>query len=510
MYTNCDQLSNKQDELLLLVETEKPDLICLTEVLPKSYSSFDRFVIPGFILFDNFDTKLSRDLPYRGVCIYVAAYLQSSEVTIHSELVEHLWIKIKLQNNNFLLVGCIYRSPSLSKFAATTDLCQIIESACDLKSQYVLITGDFNYSNIDWINGTTLSENLSEILFLDTIQDHVLYQHITEPTHYRIGTEPHLLDLVLTNDEGMVVDMAYLHGLGKSDHICLVFNLICCPIRSYKCFASFNFKEADFNKLVDLLQSVDWYHVLEPLDASQAWDKFTCILNEFVQLTIPQQTKRSNKINPYINSKVLKLKRKKQFFWREYCISGSHYDYCRFARVRNDLRSLTRSLRSNYEKKLMENVKQNPQLFWKYVRSKVKVKHGISSLVDGSGSVATADLEKVEVLNNYFSSVFTHENLDSIPVFDDLYHGEPLEKFDISTDQVYQRLRELKSNKSPGPDGLHPRILKETANAICVPLTIIFKKSIHTAIIPNDWRTANLVYLFIKKVNITNLETIVL
>ena len=113
-------------------------------------------------------------------------------------------------------------------------------------------------------------------------------------------------------------------------------------------------------------------------------------------------------------------------------------------------------------------------------------------------TVATADLEKAEVLNNYFSSVFTHENLDLIPVFNDLYHGEPLDNFDITTDQVYQRLRELKSNKSPGPDGLHPRILKGAASAICVPLTIIFKKSICTAIIPDDWKTANVVPIYKK------------
>ena len=93
---------------------------------------------------------------------------------LYSELVEHLWKKIKLHNNNFLLAGCIYHGPSLSKFAATTDLCQLIESAYDLKTQYILIIGDFNYSNIDWINGVSLSDNLSDNLFLDTIQSHVL------------------------------------------------------------------------------------------------------------------------------------------------------------------------------------------------------------------------------------------------------------------------------------------------------------------------------------------------
>lgn len=75
---------------------------------------------------------------------------------------------------------------------------------------------------------------------------------------------------------------------------------------------------------------------------------------------------------------------------------------------------------------------------------------------------------------------------------------------------------ELKSNKSPGPDSLPPKILKETASAVqvCVPLTIIFKKSLYVLLMPDDWKSANVVStlcLFMhKKVNATALETIVL
>ncbi len=51
-----------------------------------------------------------------------------------------------------------------------------------------------------------------------------LYQHITEYTHYRKGQNPRLLDLILTNEEGMVNDMQYVPPLGKSDHVCVIFN----------------------------------------------------------------------------------------------------------------------------------------------------------------------------------------------------------------------------------------------------------------------------------------------
>ena len=102
----------------------------------------------------------------------------------------------------------------------------------------------------------------------------------------------------------MVDNVTYLHGLGKSDHICIVFDMACCTEKHYKSFKSFNFKEANFDELANKLESIDWDQVLEPLDANQAWEKFTHILTSFVHSTIPLRTICSTKINPYINSKV--------------------------------------------------------------------------------------------------------------------------------------------------------------------------------------------------------------
>ena len=63
--------------------------------------------------------------------------------------------------------------------------------------------------------------------FLIPIQVCFLHQHVTEPTRYRHGEEPSLLDLVLSNEEGMVYILAHEPGLGDSDNITLTFDLIC-------------------------------------------------------------------------------------------------------------------------------------------------------------------------------------------------------------------------------------------------------------------------------------------
>ena len=54
----------------------------------------------------------------------------------------------------------------------------------------------------------------------------------------------------------------------------------------------------------------------------------------------------------------------------------------------------------------------------------------------------------------------------------------------------------LNEFKSPGPDELHPRMLKELAEEISEPLAIIFEKSYRTGEVPIDWRRANVVPIF--------------
>ena len=42
-----------------------------------------------------------------------------------------------------------------------------------------------------------------------------LYQHVTQPTRYRIGETPNLLDLIITNEEGLISSLEHFPGLGK-------------------------------------------------------------------------------------------------------------------------------------------------------------------------------------------------------------------------------------------------------------------------------------------------------
>ena len=73
------------------------------------------------------------------------------------------------------------------------------------------------------------SENQEHIssVFLEGIKDCFLFQHVREPTRFREGQTPNILDLILTNEENMVEKIDYLPSLGKSDHLVLSFSFNC-------------------------------------------------------------------------------------------------------------------------------------------------------------------------------------------------------------------------------------------------------------------------------------------
>ena len=69
---------------------------------------------------------------------------------------------------------------------------------------------------------------------------------------------------------------------------------------------------------------------------------------------------------------------------------------------------------------------------------------------------------------------------------------------DFSIDNIRKKLERLMPDKSPGPEEIHPMLLKQCAAEIARPLVDIYQTSFNNGVIPKEWKLANISPIFKK------------
>ena len=108
--------------------------------------------------------------------------------------------------------------------------------------------------------------------------------------------------------------------------------------------------------------------------------------------------------------------------------------------------------------------------------------------------MTTENKEKADVLNAFFTSVFKRPTgYPQVSPLSDLADlaGEQTKPSTTQEETVRDLLLQLDCHKSMGPEEIHPRVLRELAEVIAEPLSIIYQRSLLTGEVPEDWRLAN-------------------
>lgn len=148
---------------------------------------------------------------------------------------------------------------------------------------------------------------------------------------------------------------------------------------------------------------------------------------------------------------------------------------------------MTRNAQKGVEQEVGKESHRNPKKFWRFVKNKRKTTIGIADLKirkQNETKYATTDSEKLKVLNDYFAEVFTREpdmviSDMSIPDSNTL-----IPELVISPKEVRTQLQDLKIDKSPGPDHIHPRVLAELKDEIYMVLANLLNSSLTDTHVP--------------------------
>jgi hypothetical protein len=486
---------NKKTELLTLVQEKEPDIIAVTEAIAKNQKCINatEYSIPGYDLFVNKNPK-------RGITIYAKSEMNVTECEVmnNTDFEECLWITFKTPDAQKTLFGCVYKSPNTT-LENEEMMLDLLKRDYLQQFDYVCITGDFNFPDINW-TGTWTGERNGR--FITTLLDSFLIQVVKQPTRRREGQIANILDLVIVNDELLVSDIIHFSPLGKSDHEVLIFDLyVKNKIKRQEDKMIYNIKKANFHEMKNDIRKINC-ELLKDLTVEKCWEEIKLTIQKSMEKNIPKKKVKENKKQKpsWMNKKTMKFVKKKYNLYKKFLISKNGRDYQKYIETRNACTKEIKKVKREFEKKLSKECKLNPKCFWKYVNSQTKINSGVSLLRAQNGDIATTDAEKAETLNTFFGSVFTKENTDNIPntVLASLSNEKTVNNVEITEEMVKKRLSSLNTDKAQGPDGIPAKVLKELCEELAKPLTILFTKSIEHMTIPTDWKNATVIPIFKK------------
>ncbi|GAB0202830.1 hypothetical protein GRJ2_002748600 [Grus japonensis] len=298
-------MGNKQEDLETCAHLQGYDLIGITETWWDS--SYDWSVgMEGYRLF----RKDRQGRQGGGIALYVNDQLECMELHLgmDEEPTESLWVRIKGRAGaGDIVVGICYRPPDQGDRADEALYRQIGAAS---HSQALVPMGDFNHPDICWRDNA--AECKQSRKFLECVDDNFLLQVTEEPTRRGV-----MLDLILTNKEGLVGDIKLKGSLGCSDHEMVEFRILRAARRVCSKLTTLAFSRADFGLFRDLLGRLPWDKALEGRGAQDSWLIFKGHLLQAQEQCIPTKRKSSKttKRTPWMNKELLgKVKHKKEAY----------------------------------------------------------------------------------------------------------------------------------------------------------------------------------------------------
>ena len=393
-----------------------------------------------------------------GVILYIKESIQAYEIKLEkeAECEEAVWCNI-VTGNSTLTVGLVYRSPNISMEENE----KIHNAIKEVRKRDCIIMGDFNHGHIQWTSLQSTRREDQE--FLNLVQDSFLSQHVLEATRGE-----NVLDIVLSSQKEFVDNVKICEPLGCSDHNQIHFNIKVKGERNRK------------------IRYRKTFHKGRYID---------CVVDKFVPLK--KQGKRSKK--KHLSKEAIRKIKYKQMMWKTYRHTGSEEDYIIYKEALNQATAEIRNSKRSYEQKIAFNIKHDSKSFYAYVRSKQKVQDKVGPLEGSDGNIITEGFLMAENLNEYFSSVFTREDISILPVLETKFEGREFDylgQLVVTPTMVAMKIKDMKDNKSPGVDGIPPKLLLEIVEQISIPLVTVFNLSLEEEIVPLEWKEANIIPLF--------------
>ena len=269
-----------------------------------------------------------------------------------------------------------------------------------------------------------------------------------------------------------------------SDHNTISFNFLSPDAQTSENVASnsFNFPpKYDFSKIDQAgfsasLLPIDWHQCFAVTDnIDVAWENFYKLLSSLIKRFTP--LKKDKPIKPLstrpLPLNILRLINQKRAAWKRYSKHKSVDNRKIFYRLAKTVRISLEAFHKVREENILCSGSVNK--FFNYARSHMSPKHSLGPLKGQNDEIINNDLEKANLLNDYFHSVYIPDDGTFPPFPSRTNINMPTPVFSVT--DVRKSLLSSSSSISCGPDGVPPILLKKFPE-LSLPLCDLFNMSV--------------------------------
>ena len=383
-----------------------------------------------------------------------------------------------------IVVGAIYVKPNSRKKSATHD---------HLAEVYNTLNAKYGRGTYWIIAGDTNTLKLGPILALN----HNLKNVVTKPTriNHKNPSKSSTLDNIITDLHMFYQEPEHLppidpdQATGKpSDHLTIVFKPINVinnsPLRKSKAIIRRPMTDSGIKFFSLWINEQDWHENKKTHDVNNKVQVLNKMLLETFHKNFPVKTSKvSTDDSPWCNDKVKHLKRLK---CREF---NKHRSSEKWDRLNKIYKTAVITAKNKYYKDIVKDIKQsNPSKWYSKLKRICSFDQEKYQPIVCAEIENISDQEQAEKIAEFFAA--PRQAYDAL-LSCDIKVTEINEKDfpQFSHLEVATKLTEIKT-RTAVPDGdIPPKIIKEFAKEIAVPLSDIINSSIKQGVWPTIWKT---------------------
>ena len=461
-----------------------------------------------------------------GALIYVGDHLNTKPLTNLDKIMykpkqlESVFIEICNKGKKNIIVGCIYRHPSMEISEFNEDYLDPLMEELTAKNKTVFLMGDFN------IDLMKLDNDNQTLNFFDTMTSKLFIPHIIHPTRITSTTKT-LIDNIFSNSSNFLNGISGNLTLSISDHLAqfLIIPEDNDKVPKQAIIYKRDLKNFDRENFILDLLSVDWDKVIESRknDPNESFNRFESSLNPLIDKYLPlkklSKKEVKNYFKPWITSGIRKSIKRREKLYKKFIKAkeGSTKDayHTQYKELRNKIVQLCRQSKKNHYQKFFDENANNLKLTWKGIKQIINIKNKDNKqpnaiMID---KVLNTDSKQIaNEFNVYFSSIA--EKLQSR-----IYHqGQDFSKyltdrninsfFIKPTDEteIKQIIKNININKASGPHSIPTEILHLVMEIIAYPLTQLVNMSFSNGVYFQNLKTSKALPVYKNKGNILECE----